>query len=118
MNLTIDRDTRTARVSLDQTLDADGLLGLIGELVRARAQLCGEIDDASGTPVQLCAGPVDAGPAAGGMRLAIRHPEFGWVLTHVPLAPLARLVATGASLLAVELDERHRSRPPPQTQIQ
>lgn len=118
MNLTIDSGTRTARVALDDTLDADGLLDLIGELVRARARLCGEVDEASGTPVQLCAGPVDAGPAAGGMRLAIRHPAFGWVLTHVPLVALARLVATGASLLAVEIEARHGSRPPPSTPIQ
>ncbi len=118
MKLTIDSDSRTAQLSIDDTFDADELLALIGKLVRARAELSGEVDEASCTPVQLCAGPVDAGPAAGGMRLAIRHPEFGWVLTHVPLVALARLVATGASVLAAEFEARQRPRPTPDTQIQ
>ena len=118
MELKIDPQTRTARLSISGSYGADDLLGLMGRLAQARAELCGEIDKASGTPVQLCAGPVDAGAAAGGMRLAIRHPELGWVLTHVPLVQLAKLVATGASVLATEMDARRGPAPGPRTPVQ
>lgn len=106
MDLEIDADARTATLSINGTYDADELLALMGKLAQARAQLCGEFDKATGTPVQLCAGPVDAGPAAGGMRLAIRHPDLGWVLTHVAIAQIAKLLAIGASVLATELGVR------------
>jgi len=106
MELTIDHEARTATVSINGTYNADELLGMMSRLAHAKAILGGEIDEASGTPIQLCAGAVDAGPAAGGMRLAIRHPELGWVLTHVPLARLAELLAIGASVLAAELGAR------------
>lgn len=115
MDITIDTQTRTAALALDARLDADGILDLMGRLAQARARLTGEIDDDSGLPVQLCAGAIDAGPAAGGMRLAIRHPQLGWVLTHVPLPRLAELVATGASVLANTLAQRTSRPGPPAT---
>ena len=118
MELTIDRATRRAHVSVNGAFSADELLALMGKLAHARAELSGEVDETTGTPVQLCAGAIDAGPAAGGMRLAIRHPELGWVLTHVPMVRLAKLLAIGSSVLAAELEARAPSGTAPNVPVQ